>query len=210
MLVRPPARRDLPPGPPWPSAVQTLAWITRPKPLMRRAHARFGDVFTVRLRSGESFVILADPEHVKQVFTGDPEVLRAGEGNRVLLPFLGRHSVLLLDGAEHLRERKLMLPPFHGERMQRYREIVVEATEREIATWPAGEAVPLAPRMQEITLEVIMRAVFGVTAADELAHCDLRHRVRVAAHPLAVEGREHQLPLRHVGILVEQQHGVAP
>ena len=170
MFVEGPASRALPPGPRWPTLVQTAAWMTRPKPFLRRMHARHGDVFTVGLRSGETFVILAHPDAVKEVFTGDPEILRAGEGNRVLLPVLGRHSVLLLDGAEHLRQRKLLLPPFHGERMQRYREIIEQATERQTATWPAGEPIRLAARMQEITLEVIMRAVFGVTDPAEVAH----------------------------------------
>jgi cytochrome P450 len=170
MLVPGSSSRTLPPGPPWPTAAQTLAWMTRPKPFLRRMHARHGDVFTVRLRSGERFVVLAHPDAIKEVFTGDPEVLRAGEGNRVLLPVLGAHSVLLLDGDEHLRQRKLLLPPFHGERMQRYREIMVDATEREVATWPAGEPIALARRMQEITLEVIMRAVFGVTDPRAVEH----------------------------------------
>ena len=160
----------LPPGPSWPVPLQTLAWITRPKPFLRRAHRRYGDVFTVRLRSGENFVMLAHPDAVKEVFTGDPEVLRAGEGNRVLLPVLGSHSVLLLDGPEHLRQRRLLLPPFHGERMQRYREIMEDATTHEVATWTPGQPIRLAPRMQEITLEVIMRAVFGVRGDDELRH----------------------------------------
>ena len=169
MLVRGSDRR-LPPGPSWPAAAQTLAWVTRPKPFLRRAHAKYGDTFSIQLRTGENFVMLTDPDAVKQVFTGDPEIFRAGEGNRVLLPLLGRHSVLLLDGKEHLRQRKLLLPPFHGERMQRYREIMVEATAREVATWTPGQPLQLARRMQEVTLEVIMRAVFGVTGQAELAH----------------------------------------
>ena len=136
--------------------------MTRPKPFLRRAHRTYGDVFTMRFY-GDDFVVLAHPDAVKEVFTGDPELLRAGEGNKILLPVLGNNSVLLLDGARHLRQRKLMLPPFHGERMQRYREIIVAATEREVATWRSGEEIALAPRMQEITLEVITRAVFGVT-----------------------------------------------
>lgn len=156
------------PGPSWPTPVQTLAWVTRPKPFLRRAHEKYGDVFRVSLRSGENFAILAHPDLVKEVFTGSPDVLRAGEGNRILQPLLGRHSVLLLDGPDHLRQRRLLLPPFHGERMQRYHDVMVEATEREMATWPRGEAIPLARRMQEVTLEVIMRTVFGVQDADEL------------------------------------------
>jgi cytochrome P450 len=170
MLVRGPARSAMPPGPPWPVAIQTLAWVTRVKPFLRRARARYGDVFTVTLVSGEHFVMLADPDDVKQVFTGSPEVFRAGEGNRILLPLLGKHSVLLLDGKDHLRQRKLLLPPFHGERMQRYVRIMEEATEREIARWRPGEPVQVARRMQEVTLEVIMRAVFGIEGRSELAH----------------------------------------
>jgi cytochrome P450 len=167
--------RPFPPGPPWPTSVQTLAWITRPKPFLRRARERYGDVFTVRLRSGENFVILAHPDAVKEVFTGDPDVFRAGEGNRALLPVVGRHSILMLDGAAHLRTRRLMLPSFHGERMQSYRAIVEQAAEREVARWRPGEPIPLARRMQEVTLEVIMRAVFGVEDPGELA--ELRRRL---------------------------------
>ena len=170
MLLDRSTRPRLPAGPAWPTLAQTAAWMTRPKPFLRRMHERHGDVFTVGLRSGETFVVLAHPDAVKEVFTGDPDLLRAGEGNRVLLPVLGRHSVLLLDGPEHLRQRKLLLPPFHGERMQRYREIIEDAAAREVATWPAGRPMQLAPRMQEITLEVIMRAVFGVTDSREVAH----------------------------------------
>jgi cytochrome P450 len=144
--------------------------MTRPKPFLRRMHEQYGDAFTISLESRDSHVILSDPEDVKQVFTGDPEIFRAGEGNRVLLPVLGKHSVLLLDGREHLRQRRLLLPPFHGERMQRYREIMVQATESEVARWTPGEPVQLARRMQEVTLEVIMRAVFGLSAASELEH----------------------------------------
>ena len=142
--------------------------MTRPKPFLRRARARYGDVFTMRLQ-GDDFVVLSHPDAVKEVFTGDPDVLRAGEGNKILLPLLGQHSVLLLDGPRHLRQRKLMLPPFHGERMQRYRDIIVAATEAEVSTWRSGEEIALAPRMQEITLEVIARAVFGVTDTEGVA-----------------------------------------
>jgi len=158
----------LPPGPSWPPPVQTLAWVTRPKPFLHRAHARYGDQFTARIFQRDAMVVLADPEHVKQVFTGPAELLRAGEANEVLLPVLGRHSVLLLDGAEHLRQRRLMLPAFHGERMRHYEVAMIEATRREVASWPHHEPVKLAPRFQAITLEVILRTVFGVEDAAQL------------------------------------------
>ena len=152
----------LPPGPRMPRPVQTLAWLTRPMPFMRRAQQRYGDVFTVRIAQEGTWVFLADPELVKQVFTGDPKLLHAGEANRILGPVVGDQSVLLLDEVPHMRERKLLLPPFHGERMQRYGELMTEIAEHEIAKWPQSESIELWPRMQNVTLEIIMRTVFGI------------------------------------------------
>jgi cytochrome P450 len=153
---------SLPPGPRWPSPVQTLAWGVRPGPFMERCRARYGDMFTLRIAQEGHWVMLSDPEAVKQVFTGDPRLLHAGEGNVILLPLVGRHSVLLLDERQHMAQRKLMLPPFHGERMTRYGELIAAVAERELERWPLGEPLQLRPRMQAVTLEVIIRAVFGI------------------------------------------------
>jgi cytochrome P450 family 135 len=152
----------LPPGPRMPRPAQTAAWVTRPGPFMLRAHARYGDAFTIRIGTEPPWVMLAHPEAVREVFTGDPEKLHAGKANVILRPFLGRASVLLLDGPEHLRQRKLMLPPFHGARMAGYRDLVAEIAREHIAGWPRGEPLSLAPRMQAITLEVVLRVIFGV------------------------------------------------
>jgi cytochrome P450 family 135 len=162
-------RPSLPPGPRYPRWLQTLGWILRPGPFMRRCRARYGDMFTLRVAHEGTWVFLADPDAVKQVFTGDPNVLRAGAANVVLGPVVGRHSVLLLDEPEHMRQRKLMLPPFHGERMQRYGEQMRAVAQAEIDRWPTGEPVRLWPSMQAITLEVIVRTVFGVSELDRLA-----------------------------------------
>ncbi|HVS28958.1 MAG TPA: cytochrome P450 [Solirubrobacteraceae bacterium] len=167
----------LPPGPRYPRALQTFGWIARPGPFMERCQARYGDMFTLRVANEGTWVFLADPAAVKQVFTGDPRLLRAGEANVILGPILGDKSVLLLDEPEHMAQRKLMLPPFHGERMQRYRDLIAEITEREIARWPVGEPLALWPQMQAITLEVIMRAVFGVDEGQRLDR--LRERLRL-------------------------------
>ncbi len=161
-----------------PVALQTLGWALRPMPFMERCRARYGDVFTLRIRNENTWVFLSDPEDVKRVFTGNPEVLRAGEANAILEPVLGSRSVLLLDEPEHMRHRKLMLPSFHGERMQGYEQLMADITRADIERWPVadierwpvGEPFALMPRMQAITLEVIMRAVFGVTEADGLEH----------------------------------------
>jgi cytochrome P450 family 135 len=166
----------LPAGSRMPRALQTAAWISRPLPFIERARAAYGDVFTMRI-GRETFVVLADPEAVKQVFTGDPAIYHAGEANVILLPFLGSKSVLLLDDAAHLSQRRLLLPPFHGEKMRRHVGLMREIAEREVARWPRGVPFEAQPRMQAVTLEVIMRVVFGVEQDDPLL-ATLRDRLR--------------------------------
>ncbi len=106
--------------------------------------------------------VTANPETIKQVFRGDPEIFRAGEANAMLGPLVGPHSTLLLDGAEHLRHRKLLLPPFHGERMREYGELMAEVAERHVSAWPKDQPFSAIESTQAITLEVIQRAVFGI------------------------------------------------
>jgi cytochrome P450 family 135 len=158
----------LPPGPRMPSTLQAVAWARRPLPFLERCQKHFGDTFTIRVKHAGTWVILADPEDVKKVFTADHEVLGVGLANSILGPLLGPRSVMLLEEPEHVRRRKLMLPPFHGERMMGYSEMMAEVTRRELAKWPVGEPFELWPRMQEITLEAIMRVVFGQTETEEL------------------------------------------
>src|SRR3954447_10149341 len=153
----------LPAGPPAPRALQMAAWVARPLWFARECQARYGDMFTVKIEA-RPWVMLADPAAIRTVFTAPADLMHAGDANEILRPMLGPSSVLLLDGAEHMHQRKLMLPAFHGERLQRYREIMVEATERSLAGWRPGEALALRPHAQAITLEVIVRAVFGVEA----------------------------------------------
>ncbi len=163
------APAGLPPGPSLPVPLQTLRWLRRPLPFVLRCRERYGDVFTVRIAPTEGpWVMLADPDAVKEVFTGPPDALLAGEGNEILAPVLGARSVLVLDGREHLAQRKLLLPPFHGERMQRYGDLMGTIAEREVASWPRGTPFALQPRMQALTLEVIIGAVFGVREGERL------------------------------------------
>jgi cytochrome P450 len=168
----------LPPGARAPRPVQTIGWITRTGPFLERCRARYGDVFSVRIAQEGTWVMLANPEHVRQVFTGDPKVFHAGEANAILRPVLGHNSVLLLDEQQHLAQRKLLLPPFHGERMQRYGELMREVAEQEIARWPQNEPLQLWAHMQAVTLEVIMRAVFGMDEGTRLVR--LREAIRQA------------------------------
>ena len=158
----------LPPGPRLPPVVQAIAWARRPLPFLERCQKHFGDTFTIRVRHTGTWVILADPDDVKKVFTADHSVLGVGLANSVLGPLLGPRSVMLLEEPEHVKRRRLMLPPFHGERMKGYAGMMREVTRREVASWPVGEPFELWPRMQEITLEAIMRVVFGPVDTAEL------------------------------------------
>jgi cytochrome P450 len=142
--------------------LNTVGWWFRPGPVMLRARERYGDTFTLDVLHEGPWVMVSHPDAVKQVFTGDPRLLHAGEANIILKPLLGSHSVLLLDEQQHMRQRKLMLPPFHGERMKAYAQTMTDVAERSIAGWPRGEPFAVWPQMQAITLEVIVRTVFGV------------------------------------------------
>ncbi len=152
----------LPPGPSAPAALQTYEWVARPTTLMRRAQARYGEPFTLRLAwSDAPMVFTSDPEEIKRVYAAPPDELRAGASSAFLEPFAGPRSILVLDGAEHLRERRLMLPPFHGEALARWRSTMAGVAEEEVATWEPGSPLRTLERMQAVALEVILRVVFG-------------------------------------------------
>jgi cytochrome P450 len=164
-----PVASGLPPGPPLPRIAQTAIWSRQARRLLFRCQDRYGDMFTLKIVGEGTWVMLADPEAVKEVFTGDPRVFHAGEGNRLLEPLLGPHSLLVLDEEPHMSHRKLLLPPFHGRRMQAYEGIMGEIAAREISSWSSGEPYALRPRMQALTLEIILRTVFGAREGEGLA-----------------------------------------
>ena len=153
---------SLPPGPSSPAILQTLQFLASPGTLGIELCKRYGDVHTIKNSALGTMVILVDPELVKQVFTGDPDVLHAGEANRSLELLVGDRSLLLLDGPEHLRHRRMLLPPFHGARMHAYAETMRTITEEAIDAWTEGETFALHPTMQAITLDIILRTVFGL------------------------------------------------
>ncbi|HYP55343.1 MAG TPA: cytochrome P450 [Solirubrobacterales bacterium] len=156
------SRSALPPGPAAPKAIQFLGFWMRPLAYLERCRARYGKRFTIRLPLTPPFVMLTDPDEVKEVFTAPPDVLEPGRGARVLEPVVGVNSVILLDEPTHMEQRKLMLPAFHGERMERLTGLMEEVAAAEIADLPRGTSVPLHPHMQELTLKIILRAVFGI------------------------------------------------
>jgi cytochrome P450 family 135 len=159
----------LPPGPAEPPALQTLRWLLRPISFLESCRRRFGDAFSVRfLGFGSPMVMLSHPDAIRALYSEREHGLPPGR-SVALLPIVGPRSLLLLEGREHLARRRLMLPPFHGARMRAYESIVRDAVARDIEGWPTGRPFAIHPHMQAITLDVILRAVFGVTDAGRRA-----------------------------------------
>lgn len=163
-------RPSLPPGTRLPRLVQSALWAVYPGALSRYCRRRYGPTFTLRPLGIGNVVVLTQPEAIREVFTGDREVLRAGEANAVMGPIVGKHSLLTLDGERHIRHRRLVSAPFHGEAVRTYGERVAEIAAAEVDRWPMGREFPIRPRMQAITLEVILRTVVGVSDEQRMAH----------------------------------------
>jgi cytochrome P450 len=157
------------PGPPLPQALQTLLFWTRIDRFMRACARRYGATFRLRVFPWGEVVVVSDPEDIRGVFTGAPGTWRAGESYALLAPLIGRRSVVLLDGEEHLRVRRRMLAPFHGDAVSRHESVIESITLAEVASWPWGTPFALLERMRAITLEVMLRAVIGVEEPERLA-----------------------------------------
>jgi len=156
----------LPPGPGSPSLVQGLEYALRPARFFSTCSRRFGETFTVRMPVAPRVVVMfTNPDAIRQIFSGDEDDLRGGESSAALRPILGPSSILALDGVHHERQRRLMMPPFHGERMLAYGETIRAIADQAIERWPIGRAFPIHQEMQAITLEVILRTVFGAEGA---------------------------------------------
>ncbi|MEA2449051.1 MAG: hypothetical protein QOG63_983 [Thermoleophilaceae bacterium] len=166
---------QLPPGPKLPSAIQTLGWWTRPIAYVEGCRAKYGKRFTIKLLGLPHTVFLSDPDDLKEVFQAPPDVLHPGEGARILEPVVGPHSLILLDEDPHLEQRKLLTPAFHGKKMQALAGAMTEVAEREVDSWPRDTPVALHPRLQALTMEIILRTVFGLDAGEQ--HDALRDRL---------------------------------
>ena len=164
----------LPPGPRAPATVNTARFLRRPLDALLGWHRRYGDVFTVRFLVFGTGVYVADPKAIKEMFTGDQSDLYAGEANAPLASIVGRNSVLVLDGPEHLRQRRLLLPPFQGSAVAGFREVIREVAEAEVEGWAVGAELKMRDRMRALTFEVICRVVFGVYEPERV------ERLRVA------------------------------
>lgn len=160
----------LPPGPRWPVLLQTAGLLRFRHWFHPHLRKKYGDVFTVRLApGGRPLVFFTRPEHAKEIFAGDPEIFHAGKANGILGPIMGEHSLLLQDSREHKRARKLLMPAFNGHALREYQALVTEVARAEVGTWSPGEDFRSLDRMNRLTLEVILRVVFGVTDESRLA-----------------------------------------
>jgi cytochrome P450 len=172
----------LPPGPPLPKALQTLGFLSGEPRFLEACRRRYGDVVHFRTLFDPGFVMVFDPAIVRDVFRAPPSQLRAGEANAPLSMVLGPRSVLVLDGAEHLRHRKLMLPPFHGQALTAHAEVMRAAADRAIDAWPVGREFALLPHMYVLTLDVIATAVFGIE--EHARREELKRRIRAFLEPM--------------------------
>ncbi|MDP3969856.1 MAG: cytochrome P450 [Nocardioides sp.] len=181
-------RADLPPGPRWPALAQTIAFSPLRHRFLPAMHRRYGDTFTVRTLPRMTFVMVSKPADVREVFAGDPAVFHAGKGNGVLGPVMGQHSLLLQDTDEHKRARRLLMPAFAARALDGYAGMVAEIAAAEAERWEPGVPFRALERMNALTLDVILRVVFGVTDEDRLA--ELRPPVErtVAISPVVLMG----------------------
>lgn len=152
----------LPNGPQTPPFLQLLQWIARPLEFMETSARAHGDIFTVRLGSFNPMAFFSNPQAIQEIFTAQPQQFDTGRGNEILLPWVGQHSLLLLDGEQHQRQRRLLIPPFHGDRMRAYGKLICDITEQVMSEWTIGEPFAIRSSMQEISLRVILQAVFGI------------------------------------------------
>ncbi|WP_158884133.1 cytochrome P450 [Amycolatopsis anabasis] len=178
----------LPPGPRLPLPVQSYLFGARRHRWLPRVRRRYGDIVHLRIFPERNLVQLADVEHIREVFSGPVSTFHAGEGNVVLKPIMGEHSVLITDEDVHLRARKLLMPAFHGAALRGYRELVTELATAEVERWPAGRPFRSHDRMHALTLEIILRVVFGVTDGPRLDELRTLLRKIVAVGPLDVLG----------------------
>ncbi len=179
----------LPPGPRWPGLLQSVALIRFRHRFVPAMHRRYGDVFTVRiLPAGAALVLFTRPEHAKEIFAGDPEIFHAGKGNAILGPIMGEHSLLLQDSTEHKRARKLLMPAFNGAALRGYADLVTALAKEEVARWTPGRSFRSLDRMNALTLEVILRVVFGVTDESTLARLRPLVNRTVNVSPLVLFG----------------------
>lgn len=175
MTATTPTKQQLPPRPKTSHFLQLIQWTANPLKVLEQSKKAYGDPFSLEFRKGHPFVFLSDPDSIQEILSHDRANFDSGRGNYILLPIVGENSILLLDGTEHSRQRRLILPSFHGEKIRRYGEIMAEVTQKVTQKWEKKKPFSIRSSMQEITLEVIMEAVFGISNSER--HRQLKTRL---------------------------------
>lgn len=199
----------LPPGPALPSAIQAVLMLRSWPRFVSACRRRYGSAFTLRIAQMGTVVYLDNPADIKQVFGGDPAIYHAGEANSMLSGLLGPASVLVVDDEVHRDRRRLMLEPFHRDAVARQTEVMAEIAAANIASWPVGKVFPVAPKMSQITLEVILRLVIGASDPARLSALRevLPKLLNLSAFELlaiASPGLQRRLPWRGVRRRIEE------
>lgn len=166
MTITTPIKEQLPPGPTASPFRQLIKWILDPLNVLENSFEKYGENFTLTLRKDQPYIFISNPDTIKEILSQDSAKFDSGKNNKILVPIVGENSILLADGTQHTRKRKLMSPPFHGEKIRHYGEIIKNITQKVAQKWEDGNPFLMRPAMQEITLEVIMQAVFGISNAD--------------------------------------------
>lgn len=156
----------LPPGPKTPPSWQLFQWVTQPLDFLEVNAKRYGDIFTAQWQGFPPFILLHSPQGIQELLTADPHLVDGGTGNQILAPVVGQHSLALLDGEPHMRQRRLLMPPFHGERLRTYGEVIGQVATEVLEKARLSQPFPVRVVMQEITLRVILQTVFGLDAGE--------------------------------------------
>lgn len=149
-----------------PSFIQKIQWVGDPLAYMNNAASRYPDIFTTQVSNLSPFVFVNHPQGIQELFTADPKQFDSGRANEILRPLVGDNSLLLMDGEKHRRERQLLMPPFHGERMRHYSQVICDVTNQATGRWKIGESISVRDLMQEVTMGVILHAVFGLNEGE--------------------------------------------
>lgn len=166
MTITTPLKNKLPPGPTTSTFKQLVEWIIDPLNILEQSFQKYGEVFTLNFRQNNPYIFVSNPETIQQILSQDRANFDSGRNNQILLPIVGENSILLADGKQHTRQRKLLSPPFHGEKIRHYGETIKKVTQKVTKKWENGKPFLMRPAMQEITLEVVMQSVFGISDSD--------------------------------------------
>ncbi len=156
----------LPDGPKIPPLLQLIKWLGEPFEFLDDCANRYGDIFTMRLFGFQPMVVISNPQGIQEIFSANPNSFDVGSANEILRPFFGDNSLFLFDGDRHKKERKLLMPPFHGEKVKSYADSICQIAQKVASKWQVNKPFIARDAAQDITLEIILQVVFGLSEGD--------------------------------------------